>query len=103
MERGMGTSVRPFVKHDQVVADDFRGKFLISFLIFPTAGSEAAFDIDKASFVKVFLGQFGQTTPKDYRMPFCLRDEFTGPILKCLGRCQGELGNGNISIQKLYV
>jgi len=39
MEGGMGgAAVCPLVEHDQVVAHDFGGEFLISFFIFPAAG-----------------------------------------------------------------
>src|SRR4051812_16810900 len=72
VDGGMRRSVGSFVEHDKVIAYDFGGKLLIAFLVFPAAGSEPAFDIDKASFVKVFLCQFGETAPKDYGMPFRL-------------------------------
>ena len=61
--RMVWSAIGTFIKHNEVVADDFCSKFLVSFFIFPAAGSEAAFDINEASLVELFLCQFGQAAP----------------------------------------
>ena len=68
----MGGAFRAFIEHYEIIAYFFGSKFFVAFLIFPASGSEASFDIDQASFVKVFMRQFGQAAPKNYSMPFRL-------------------------------
>src|SRR5580658_3652628 len=104
VDRGMvWTAIGSFIEHNEVITYYFCSKFLVSFFVFPTAGSEAAFDIDEASLVEVFLCQFGEAAPEDHGMPFRLRDEFSGPVLKRFCSSQGEFCNGDISFQVLYV
>jgi hypothetical protein len=104
VDRGMAwTAIGTFIQHNEVIAYYFGSEFLVSFFIFPTAGPEAAFYIDEASLVEVFLCQLGQTAPEDHCMPFRLRDEFSRPVFKRLSSSEGEFCNGDISFQVLYV
>lgn len=60
------------VEHYQVVAHYLRAKAFVFVLVFPVAGTYAAFDKYQAAFVQVFLGQFGKPAPQYYGVPFCL-------------------------------
>lgn len=61
------------VEHNEIITHHFCRDFPVAILIIPVAGAKAAFYIYQAAFVQVFLGQFGQPSPENNCMPFCLR------------------------------
>jgi hypothetical protein len=52
--------IAAFIKHDQVITHYFCSKFFIAFFVFPAAGTQTAFYINKAAFMKIFLRQLCQ-------------------------------------------
>ena len=61
-------------QHHHLVGDDFDGRVFHAFAVFPTAGLQAAFDVDLLAFGQVLLADFGQVAPGDDVEPlgFCV-------------------------------
>src|SRR5699024_12750845 len=80
--------ISPFIQHNQIVSNYFGCLFPVHLFVFPAAGMQLSFYIDGAAFMKVLCGQFGQPTPQNYLVPFCLRYLFTRFVFKTLGSSQ---------------
>ena len=92
-------SHRFFIEHDEIVAYYFRNKFLIAFLVFPAAGFEAAFNINQASLVQVFLRQLsrGPARERPYAILFG-KSVYRFAIFIGFGGGQREFCHGYVSL-----
>lgn len=99
----MAGAISPFIEHDQVVANYFGGKLSVAILVFPATGSKPALNINEAAFMQVLLSQFSKASPEHYSMPFGLRNQLAGSVLKRFRSSEGKFCNTNIAFKKLYI